>query len=70
MVIIRVNLHLPAPPVKNWSILLVQSFTAHMPCWRQPVHSNKGDNAGVLRNSDIYIVSVREYVSKCIHIVA
>jgi len=26
--IIQVNLHQPAPPVKNWRILLVQSFTA------------------------------------------
>jgi len=28
--IIQVNLRWPAPPVKNWRILLVQSFTAHM----------------------------------------
>jgi len=31
MAIIQVNLHLPAPPAKNWRILLVRSFTAHMP---------------------------------------
>jgi len=32
MAIIQVNLHqLAAPAVKNWRILLVQSFTAHMP---------------------------------------
>jgi len=30
-VCIQVNLRLSAPPVKNWRILLVQSFTAHMP---------------------------------------
>ena len=29
--IIQVNLRQPAPPVKNWRILLVQSFTASMP---------------------------------------
>ena len=29
--IIQVNLRQPAPPVKNWRILLVQSFTARMP---------------------------------------
>ena len=29
--IIQVNMHQPAPPVKNWRILLVRSFTAHMP---------------------------------------
>jgi len=29
--ILQVNLHQPAPPVKNWRILLVQSFTVHMP---------------------------------------
>ena len=29
--IIQVNLNLLAPPVKNWRILLVQSFTARMP---------------------------------------
>ena len=29
--IIQVNLRYPAPPVKNWRILLVQSFTVHMP---------------------------------------
>ena len=28
--IIHVNLRQPAPPVKNWRILLVQSFTARM----------------------------------------
>jgi len=26
----QVNLRQPAPPVTNWRILLVQSFTAHM----------------------------------------
>jgi len=31
MAIILVNLHQPAPSVKNWRILLVQSFTASMP---------------------------------------
>ena len=31
MAIIQANLRLPAPPVKSWRILLVQSFTAHMP---------------------------------------
>ena len=31
MAIIQVNLHQPAPPVKNGKILLVQSFTARMP---------------------------------------
>jgi len=31
MAIIEVNLLYQAPPVKNWMILLVQSFTAHMP---------------------------------------
>jgi len=30
--IIQVNLHQPAPPVKNWGILLVQSFTACSAC--------------------------------------
>jgi len=29
--IIQVNLGQPAPPVKNWRILLVESFTARMP---------------------------------------
>jgi len=29
--IIQDNLRKPAPPVKNWSILLEQSFTACMP---------------------------------------
>jgi len=29
--IIQVNLRYPAPRVKNWRILLVQSFTARMP---------------------------------------
>ena len=29
--IIQVSLCLPAPAVKNWTISLVQSFTAHMP---------------------------------------
>jgi len=29
--IIQVNLRSPALPVKNWRILLVQSFTAHVP---------------------------------------
>jgi len=29
--IIQVNMHQPAPPVKNWRILLVRSFTDHMP---------------------------------------
>jgi len=29
--IIQVNLPWPAPPVKNWRILLAQSFTARMP---------------------------------------
>jgi len=29
--IIQANLRQPAPPVKNWRILLVQSFTARMP---------------------------------------
>ena len=29
--ILQVNLHYPAPSVKNWRTLLVQSFTAHMP---------------------------------------
>ena len=29
--IIQVNLHQPAPPVKNWRILLVKSFTARAP---------------------------------------
>ena len=29
--IIHINLRQPAPPVKNWRILLVQSFTARMP---------------------------------------
>ena len=28
---IHIKLHWPAPPVKNWRILLVQSFTARMP---------------------------------------
>jgi len=28
---IQDNLRQPAPPVKNWRILLEQSFTAHMP---------------------------------------
>jgi len=27
----QVNLRQPAPPVKNWRILLVQSFTAGVP---------------------------------------
>jgi len=31
MAIIQVNLRQTAPPVKNWKILLVQSFTARMP---------------------------------------
>jgi len=31
MAILQVNLCWPAPPVANWRILLVQSFTAHMP---------------------------------------
>jgi len=31
MTTIQANLRLPAPPVNNWRILLVQSFTAHMP---------------------------------------
>jgi len=30
MAIIHVELRQPAPPVKNWRILLVQSFTARM----------------------------------------
>ena len=29
--LLQVNLLYSAPPVKNWRILLVQSFTAHMP---------------------------------------
>ena len=29
--IIQVNLHQPALPVENWRMLLVQSFTVHMP---------------------------------------
>ena len=29
--IVQVNLSYPAPPVKNWRIFLVQSFTARMP---------------------------------------
>jgi len=28
--IVQINLCEPAPPVKNWRILLVQSFTARM----------------------------------------
>ena len=31
MAIIQINLHYTSPPVKNWMILLVQSFTARMP---------------------------------------
>ena len=31
MAIMQVYLRWPAPPVKNWRILLVQSFTARMP---------------------------------------
>ena len=31
MAIIQINLCLPSPPVKNWRILLVHSFTACMP---------------------------------------
>ena len=31
MAIIQVNPRYPVPPVKNWRILLVQSFTARMP---------------------------------------
>jgi len=31
MAILHVSLHLLVPPVKNWRILLVQNFAAHMP---------------------------------------
>jgi len=31
MAVIQVNLHYLAPPVKNWRILCVESFTARMP---------------------------------------
>jgi len=60
--IIQVNLHQPAPPVKNWSILLVQSFTACMPSWRQPAHLDQGEDAGVLLNSVIYTVSIHDKI--------
>jgi len=30
MAIMQYNLHLPASAVKNWRILLAQSFTAHV----------------------------------------
>ena len=43
MAIMQVNLRWPAPPVKNWRILLVQSFTARTAtsifggrCWSSP----------------------------------
>ena len=28
------------------------------PCWRQPAHSDQGEDAGVLFNSVIYTISV------------
>ena len=56
MAFIQVYLRWPAPPVKNWRILLVQSFTARMPLLT--AHSHYGEDAGVLLNSVIYTVSV------------
>jgi len=61
MAIIQVNLHQPAPPVKNWRILLVQTFTAHMPLLTATSAFGLGEDAGVL-NSAIYTVFIL-YVS-------
>jgi len=56
MAIIQVNLRKPAPPVKNYRILLVQSFTALTPLLTETSAFGYGEDAGVLINSVIYIV--------------
>jgi len=47
-----------APPVKNWRILLVQSFTACMPLLTATNAFGLGRRHGVLLNSVIHTVSV------------
>jgi len=39
-----------------WCKVLLPAVPAY-PCWRQPAHSDYGEDAGVLRNSVIYTVS-------------
>ena len=46
--IIQVSVHYLAPPVKNSRILLLQSFTAHMPLLVATSAYGLGRNAGVL----------------------
>jgi len=67
---IQVNLRYLAPPVENWRILLVQSFTARMPLltatsafglhcnYEEAVEKTLGEDAVVLLNSVICTVSV------------
>ena len=43
MAFIQNNLCQPATPVKNWRILLKQSFTAHVPLLAQLVYSDQGE---------------------------
>jgi len=46
------------PPVKNWRILLVQSFTARMPSLTATSAFRLGEDAGVHLINVIYTVSI------------
>ena len=61
--VIQVNLRSPAPPVKNWRILLVQSFTARVLQGKTLEFSSTVLSLHCLRTSVLSVLETRLYYS-------
>jgi len=61
MAIIHVNLCQPAPPVENWTILLMQSLTAHMPLLTVTIAFGLGKRQKTLEFSSTVLSTLYQY---------